>query len=134
MSSMEMQNQPGAIKSHRDLVAWQRSIDLGLSMYKLTAAFPDSERYGLTTQPRRAGISVASNISEGYGRGSTTDYVRFLRMARGSLYEMDTQLLFAVSLKYIPQEIYDAALEQTNNCGRLLAGLIRSLEPRTHPA
>jgi four helix bundle protein len=118
-----------AIRSHRDLVAWQKAFELGLSIYRLTQKFPDAERFGLISQLRRGSVAVASNIAEGYGRGTTQDYIRFLRVARGCLYELDTQLLFAVKLEYTTELSYREIHEQLNECGRILAGLIRSLEP-----
>jgi four helix bundle protein len=75
-------------------------------------------------------VSVPSNIAEGYGRGTTADYIRFLRTARGSLYEIDTQALLCVRFAYVSQSTYDAILERVNECGRILAALIRSLEDR----
>ncbi len=120
----------GEIQSHRDLIAWQKAMDLGLHVYRLTAAFPDTERYGLVSQLRRASVSVPSNIAEGYGRGTTADYIRFLRSARGSLYEVDTQLLFSSRLGFLTQDQYVSVLEQINECGRILAALIRSLEDK----
>lgn len=99
-------------------------------VYRLSALLPSEERYGLTSQVRRAAVSVPSNIAEGYGRGSTADYVRFLRASRGSLYEVDTQLFLAVELQFIAQAQYAAILELINECGRILAALIRSLEAK----
>jgi four helix bundle protein len=116
------------IKSHRDLEVWRKSVHLGLHLYEATAAFPADERFGLTSQIRRAGVSIASNIAEGYGRGSTKDYVRFLRVARGSLHEIDTQCLFAVKLKYLEVAKYRELLEEVEEIGRMLGGLIRSIE------
>jgi four helix bundle protein len=89
---------------------------------------PPEERYGLVSQLRRGAVSVASNIAEGYGRQSTSDYIRFLRVARGSLYELETQMLFAVEFGYVEQATCDELLGLMSECGRLLAGLIRSLE------
>ena len=88
------------IKSHKDLEIWKRSIKLVTEIYKLTKSFPDDEKYGLTSQIRRASISVPSNISEGAARKSTRDYVRFLYMSLGSLSELDTQLTIAQNLDY----------------------------------
>lgn len=122
----------GEIRSHRDLVAWQKAMDLGIEVYRLTKTLPESERFGLVSQLRRASVSIPSNIAEGYGRGTTADYIRFLRASRGSLYEIDTQLLLAVRLEYIPTSSYDGILERINECGRILAGLIRSLESETN--
>jgi len=77
-------------------------------------------------------VSVASNIAEGYGRGRTADYLRFLGLARGSLYELETQMLLGLELSYLNQPDYSHFEEATLNCGRLLAGLIRSLEESSH--
>jgi four helix bundle protein len=117
----------GAIRTYRDLIAWQKAFALGLSVYRVTAGFPEHERFGLTVQLRRGAVSVASNIAEGYGRESTIDYVRFLRIARGALYEVDTQLLFGVKLNYMTPEGYAGVKDELDECERVLAGLIRSL-------
>lgn len=117
-----------AVKGYRDLVAWQKAYALGLLIYKLTARFPDAERYGLTSQLRRGSVSVASNIAEGYGRGGRSDYVRFLKIARGLLYEIDTQVSFAVDLSFVTQDDYRACKAVIDECERVLAGLIRSLD------
>lgn len=116
------------IKSYRDLIAWQKAFSLGLNVYRVSQRFPARERYGITSQLCRSAISVASNIAEGYGRGSSQDYIRFLRVARGSLYELDTQLLFSLRLGYLPPPEHAALQSETDECGRILAGLIRSLE------
>lgn len=105
-------------------------MDLVTEVYRLTQNFPDAERFGLVSQLRRASVSVPSNIAEGYGRGSTADYVRFLRASRGSLYEADTQLLIASRLGFISQSEYEGILERINDCGRLLAALIRTLNEK----
>lgn len=116
------------IRSFRDLVAWQKAFEVGLAIYEVTKTFPESERFGLVSQLRRASVSVASNIAEGYGRQSTTDYIRFLRIARGGLYEIETQLLFAAEFAWITKDDSDQLIERLAECGRVLAGLIRSLE------
>ena len=116
------------IESFRDLIAWQKTFSLGLEVYELTRGFPDHERYGLTAQMRRASVSVPSNIAEGYGRESLADYVRFLKVARGSLFEVETQLLFSSKLGYISEEIQLAILDKLHECGRILNGLINSLK------
>ena len=86
--------------SYKDLIVWQRAIELSVAIYKLTAKFPREEIYGLTNQLRRAGLSVASNIAEGYGRFSTKEYKNFLSIARGSVLEVQTQLLIAERLAF----------------------------------
>ena len=118
----------GEIRSHRDLKAWQAAFELGLRIYEVTENFPQTERFGLTSQVCRAAVSVASNIAEGYGRGTKKDYLRFLRMARGSVYEIDTQLCFALRLLYIEKDEFDFVQEKINTVGKILAGLIRSIE------
>lgn len=119
------------IRSYRDLIAWQKSFSLGLDVYRLTRELPDAERFGLISQLRRGAVAVPSNIAEGYGRQSTADYIRFLRVARGCLYEMDTQLLFVVELGYIEAQRCAELQDRLNECGRVIAGLIRSLEARS---
>ena len=84
------------IKSFRDLMVWQKSMQLVTDLYRLTSDFPKTESYGLTSQLRRAAVSVPSNIAEGYGRHSTSDYIRFLQIAIGSLYELQTQVEIGV--------------------------------------
>lgn len=125
------------IRSYRDLIVWQLAVRLGLDLYRVTSFFPDSERFGLINQIRRAAVSVASNIAEGYGRGTRQEYVRYLRMSRGSLYEIETQLAFAVELGFVEQHTFKQMEEKLAECGRVLAGLLRSLdqgepEPRVH--
>lgn len=117
----------GAIRSFRDLVAWQRAFALGMAIYKATESFPDRERFGLTVQARRSAVSVASNIAEGYGRGTTSDYLRFLRVARGSVYELDTQMAFAVELGFLERSVYEEVKSAIDESERVLAGLIRSI-------
>jgi four helix bundle protein len=117
-----------AIRSHRDLRAWQLGMELCKELYRLTKTMPESERFGLISQLRRAAVSVPSNIAEGYGRGTTADYIRFLRAARGSLYEIDTQTLIAMELHFVSEETFTAIQKHVNHCGQVLAALIRSLE------
>jgi four helix bundle protein len=89
------------IKSYRDLIVWQKSMTMVTAVYEATRRFPAEELYGLTAQIRRAAVSITSNIAEGYSRNSTADYIRFLRIACGSLYELRTQLEIAVNLGYM---------------------------------
>lgn len=94
----------GEIKSFKDLKIWQQSMELVLIVYKMSEAFPETERYGLTSQVRRSAVSIPSNIAEGYGRRSKNDYKRFLQISQGSLYELETQLILANQLKFISTE------------------------------
>ncbi len=89
------------IKTFRDLIAWQKSMMLAKETYKATSLMPDTERFGLTAQMRRAAVSIPSNIAEGHGRQSRPDYIRFLKTARGSLMELQTQVLLAQDLDFI---------------------------------
>jgi four helix bundle protein len=86
--------------SYKDLIVWQRAFEMSIAIYQLTAEFPREEMYGLAAQLRRAGVSVASNIAEGYGRLSTGEYKQFLGMARGSNLEVQTQLQIAAALRF----------------------------------
>lgn len=121
-----------AIRSFRDLVAWQRAKSLAMSIYSASAKMPDAERYGLTSQMRRAAISVFSNIAEGFGRGSDREFLRGCRNARGSLFELMGQVEVASELGYMAaSEELSGALEETD---RVLQGLIRSIESRIDSA
>lgn len=93
----------GTIQSYRDLIIWQKSVVLVTKIYSVTGSFPPSEIYGLTNQLRRCSVSIPSNIAEGYGRNSTADYKRFLQIAVGSLYELQTQVQIALNLAYVSQ-------------------------------
>lgn len=120
-----------SIRSHRDLHAWQHSYALGLALYRATTGFPAEERFGLTSQLRRCAVSIASNIAEGYGRGSRQDYLRFLRTARGSICELDTQLHFAHDLGFLDRSTGQELADIVRSAEMVLAGLIRSLERQT---
>src|SRR5688572_309920 len=112
---------------YRDLVAWQKSMDLAEAVYLHTAEFPLEERYGLTSQMRRAAVSVPSNIAEGQGRRSSDeDFVRFLRIALGSLCELETQIELAVRLKLLSEERASRLRPASEEVGRIVNGLLRS--------
>jgi four helix bundle protein len=116
------------IRSYRDLRVYRKAYMLGLEVYKVTQSFPGAERFGLVSQLRRSAVSVPSNIAEGYGRGRPADYSRFLRIARGSLAELDTQLSFAADLGYMIREKYDELGSEIVDCSKMLNGLIKSVE------
>ena len=113
------------------MLAWQRGMDLVDAVYHVTRSFPDHERFGLTSQLRRAAVSVPSNIAEGYGRGAQQEYLRFLRIARGSLFEVETQCLVGARLGYVNEELGGSLQEQINAVAKVLSGLIGSLERKT---
>ena len=113
---------------HYDLDVWKESMRLARGIYRVSAAFPESERFGLTAQIRRAAVSVASNIAEGAGRGSRLEYIRFLRIARGSLMEVDTQLWIARDLGFASDiaEIQESIQKLSAMLGALIASKSRS--------
>ena len=112
---------------YRDLVAWQKSMDLAQRVYEETAHFPREEKYGLTSQMRRAAVSVPSNIAEGQGRQtSDEEFIRYLRIALGSLCELETQAELAVRLKLLDRNVAKAVHSQSSEVGRIVNGLIRS--------
>jgi len=117
------------IKSHRDLIAWKKAIDLAVDVYRVTKAFPSDERFGLTSQIRRASSSVPANIAEGQGRRSKREFVQFLGHARGSLLELDSHLELALRLEYIDKLNFSGLREQVDEVGRIINGLVRSLTP-----
>ncbi len=110
--------------SYRDLKAWKKAIDLVFRIYEVTENFPKQELYGLTSQLRRAAVSIPSNIAEGKGRSTDKDWCLFLCHARGSLHELETQLLIAEHLGYLPTAEIERLDEQTAEVARLLNGLI----------
>jgi len=114
--------------TYRDLVAWQRAMVLVTQVYRATEAFPRREIYGLTNQLRRAAVSVPSNIAEGKGRRSKKEYLQFLFKARGSLFEVETQLEISNNLGYIAADQYVAIQEQSGSVARVLGGLIVAVE------
>ena len=120
-----------AIRNYRDLEVWQRSMELAETVWRLSAAFPREERFGMTSQVRRAATSVPANIAEGAERQGTREFLQFLGIANGSLAETETFLLLAERLGLVPHDTVEDALKQAGVVGRLLAGLRRSLRERT---
>ena len=111
------------IKSHRDLLVWQKSMGLVEEIYKLSRTFPKEELYGLCSQLRRSIVSVPSNIAEGHGRSSRKDYANFVATAKGSLLEAETQLLIAIHLKYVAEDSARNALNLINEIEKMLSAL-----------
>ena len=114
-------------RSYRELVVWQKAKSLAVQTYKGTANFPRAETYGLTSQIRRAVVSVASNIAEGQGRLTPGEFRHFLGQARGSLPEAETQLAIALDLGYLNREIFDALEEQSYQVLGLIDRLLNSV-------
>ena len=116
------------IQSYRDLKVWQAGMRLAADVYQLSRIWPKDELYGLTSQARRAAVSVPANIAEGYGRDSTGSYTHFLKIARGSLKELETHLLLAEQVAVAPAGTCDASLREADELGRMLNALIRKVE------
>ena len=111
---------------HKSLAVWQRAMDLAEKIYCLSGQFPKNEIYGLTSQIRRAAVSIPSNIAEGYGRGGK-DYARFVNIAYGSVLEVETQLMLAQRLNYTEGDGIEVLINECNDIGRMLIGLKNSL-------
>ena len=117
-----------AIESYRDLHVWQAAIELTVACYAETKKFPTSETYGLTSQIRRSSTSVAANIAEGYGRDNTGYYVQFLRVAQGSLKELETHFTIAKRIGYLESSEEEMLLKRSEQIGKMLHALIRSVQ------
>jgi len=113
--------------SFKDLLVWQRAIELSMVIYRFTAAFPPSEQFGLTNQLRRASVSIASNIAEGYGRNSRGEYLQFLGHARGSNFEVETQLVISKKLGFGDESQGEEAYNLSQEVGRMLVALMKKL-------
>lgn len=130
MNDQKEEDMERTVKSYRDLIAWQRARELVKETYLLTAEFPVGERFGLVGQMDRAAVSIPSNVAEGYGRATTQDYLHFLRIARGSAYELETQLVLAEDLGLCAQTASSKTVVTLQEVIRLLQGLIAALERR----
>jgi four helix bundle protein len=115
------------MQGHRDLIVWQKAMDLVVAVYKLSESFPKTETYGLASQIQRAAVSIPSNIAEGHGLKQTQAYARHLAIASGSLAELETQLEIADRLGYLSPERRQV-IDQASEAGRMLWGLRRSLQ------
>ena len=111
------------MRDYRDLVVWQKAMELVTEVYRVTSDFPKHELYGLTGQSRRAAVSVPSNLAEGHGRTSRREFHQFISQARGSLVEVETQLEIAQNLGYLPAAIACELLAKAGRVGRMLNGL-----------
>jgi four helix bundle protein len=116
--------------SYRDLIAWQKAMVLARSVYAVSASWPVEERFGLTSQVRRAAVSVPANIAEGSGRSGTREFRHGLSLAHGSLCEIETQLLIGIDLGLCEPHQGDQVLAQAAEVGRIIRGLIRKLDGR----
>ncbi len=115
-------------RSYRDLIVWKKAIDLVSLLYSSTKGFPKEEIYGMTSQIRRAGVSIPANIAEGQGRNSRGEFRQFLGIAQGSLAELETLIIISGNLSYLAPRHTDDLLKKCEEIGRLLAGLKLSLK------
>ena len=123
-------NEP-PIKSYRDLRVWQDAMALAEGCYRITRGFPKEEMFGLSSQIRRAAASIAANIAEGHGRENTGSFVQSLRIAQGSLKELETHLLLAARVGLLKEASIEQPLGQCEALGKMLRSLIRSLQQKS---
>jgi four helix bundle protein len=116
------------VRSYKDLVAWQKSMDLVTAVYRVSQGFPKEEIFGLVSQIRRSAVSVPSNIAEGHARTSKKEFQYFLSNARGFLAELETQLIIAHQLAYIDETGINQLLDRLGEVGRILNGLLAALK------
>lgn len=117
-----------AIKSYKDLLIWQKGFDIVISTYKLSKSFPQEELYALTSQIKRAAISIPSNIAEGYGRNTDKSFSHFIDISRGSLYELETQLLIAKELEFIEDlNLFNHVISMINEESKMINAFYASL-------
>jgi four helix bundle protein len=123
-----MESAKNTIRSFKDLIVWQRSMDLAVRIYRITQKLPASEQFGLTSQLRRASVSIPSNIAEGYGRQSTGNYRQFLSISRGSLMEIETQINICDRLKYLAQSDTENIFKEITEISKMLTSLISKIK------
>ncbi|NJM66372.1 MAG: four helix bundle protein [Acaryochloris sp. RU_4_1] len=116
------------MESYQDLRVWQEAMTLAERCYQVTKEFPKEEMYGMTSQVRRAAVSVPANIAEGYGRENRGEYIRFLKIAQGSLKELETHLLLATRVSLVTSTNSSPLLQQCQTVGKMLRSLIRAMQ------
>jgi four helix bundle protein len=118
------------LNSYKDLIVWQKSIALVSKVYSLTRRFPSDEKFGLISQLNRASVSIPANIAEGWGRESRKNYIQFLRVSRGSLFELETLLIISNNEEFITQEAFKDISLNTDELARMLGSMIKKLEDK----
>jgi len=118
------------IESYKDLIVWQKGIEIVNDIYNLTKHFPKYELYSLTSQIRRAAISIPTNIAEGWGRGTTKNYIQFLEISRGSLFELEALIIISTNQSFLTQDKCAEISIKINEIGKMLNGLITKLESK----
>ena len=116
------------VKYYQDLLVWQKAMDLAVMIYELTRKLPREERFSLADQMRRASVSIPSNIAEGQQRKTTKEFIQFLFVSKGSLAEIETQLILCMKLSYLNQEQIEPALQLCGDIGRMINALISRLQ------
>jgi len=119
------------MKDHKELIVWQKGIELVKVIYKITSSFPLSEQFGLTSQIRRSVVSIPSNIAEGCGRNSDKELLQFLYIALGSASELETQIIISAELNFLQKEKSEEILVSLTEIIKMLSGLIKSIKTRT---
>ena len=119
---------PKPAQTYRDLLVWQKAVHVAKAIYEVTQGFPKAEVYALTSQIRRCAVSIPSNIAEGFGRRRSGEYVRFLRIARGSIFELETQLLIALEVSFLDEKEYTRVCALIDEVERMLESLLRKVE------
>jgi four helix bundle protein len=120
----------GRIRSYKDLIVWQKGIELVTSVYSISKTFPNEEKFGLVNQLNRAVVSVPANIAEGWGRESSKNYLQFLRISRGSLMEVETLMIISKNLNYLDNNSFKIISDQIEETGKILQGLIKSIQQK----
>lgn len=118
------------MSNFRNLMIWQKSIALTTKIYNATKKFPKEEQFGITSQIRRSTVSIPSNIAEGFGRGSNKEYLRFLNISTGSLFELQTQLEISKNIEYLTEEEYTILYEDSREVERMLISFINKIKDR----
>ena len=118
------------MNSYKELIAWQKAMELVTEVYKITTKLPTDEKFGVVSQMNRAAISIPSNIAEGWGRETSGSYLQFLRTSRGSLMELETLTLIVRDLNYITDEQFERLNSRITEAGKILQGLIKSMNQK----
>lgn len=117
-------------QSYKNLIVWQKAIELVTEVYLISKTFPGDEKFGIVSQLNRAVVSVPTNIAEGWGRESSKNYLQFLRISRGSLMEVETLMLISKNLNYVNEENFKIISDKIEETGKILQGLIKSMQQK----
>ncbi len=120
------------VRNYQDLIVWQKSLEFTIAIYRYTKTFPQEETYGLISQMRRAAVSISSNIAEGQTRHTVKQFFQFLSIARGSLSELETQIILTYRLNYISEDTKNELLKTAEEIGRMLSSLMKNLTKPKH--